>query len=300
MISSTEHVDSLAATAGSFQQICFAATLDMFFKQEFLIFITGTALKLRSIHSGPVLLSIDQLGIMSVALTKDLDQLTGLDASQEICDSTLFDSSMRLLSIDLRQLTADAAKLERLRERVKRLARPDLSMACVILAEPAHAENVLTCLLQMGLPMDCISKQPISTHTFPLPSFNIPVVSKAPTHSELYEIFDWACWSTYVTESCSSNPLQTLAKAQSRLDTFDTVKASAVLVLDACLIPELQLTGATVLSARVPALIPPQKTLNARRLKHFRPGKFDHTVSTADHQGFVKFKQLSFLLNRNF
>lgn len=263
---------------------------------------------------------------MNVTMSRSLDQSSGLDASHEIVDSANFDSSSRLLSFNLPELSKQKKKLERIQRLSSSvLCRPEYSCEYFAVVSTSNLGEFVE-LFQNNLKVPVAFDDSLRPKMVKL---NVPTclwpkeeIIELSNPSRLMEIFEWIGMCLKVKSDSSLSPsnqkheLQCLSVFNNfyRNSTdFVELKSSLTFLSISCPILPLQLysnlinfiqnqnKNTAVASLKCCEKIPPSVELNSIRSKHFNKKKFDPTACTADQSALAlyisKTQIISFRLN---
>jgi hypothetical protein len=289
IIAPKDSVSDFTQQLDSWVSFQFNGTLDMCFNAQFLsLFSTQNGPSIRSISGTPhISFAISQNGSLSLALSRDLDQCTGLDASKQLYDSAVFDASTRLLGINLTELPKLKGKLERIQRNVQRLSEPKWLLNCVAVCSKEGADAVRQSLTAAGCKLTTPIR-PFVPSTSALPgAFAIPSDIDWSNKDELWEYLEWCSWALCLRGATPADPPKS-ARWTPSCASMQTAPDMVALEVHSALLPPISLGANFFLaSGRVARASPPSLALNAQREAHFRPKNFDPTVSTADDQAFL-------------
>lgn len=295
--------EEFTLNSSAFTFLRFRTTLDKFFTCQFIEllktetknddFLIKSLEPLNEITGISVTIDGEE-GKMLLALSKSIDQSTGLDASKLLVDSAKFDSSTSLLEFNLFELLGQKKRLQRIQgNSAKVLARPEYSCDFVAVfqatGKPAEFIQKLSTLLGTTVAIDDslrpkLTQQIVKNLPWPLKD-EINLMNRPET----LEIFDWIGYTL--------NPDYNY-KADSE-DFFSLDSCKFVSLTGPLLPPKLiyeALNHLTESSTRLVASlkccqgIPPSFGLNLERLKHFNEKKFDPTACTADQSALALLK----------
>lgn len=297
--------------------------MEKFFSPQFLHFLNEHAnsanLSIKSL--GPfsemtgISLTIDTDGKMLLCLSRSLDLATGLDASVQLVDSAVFDSSTRLLQFNLLQFKEKDKGLQRIRKIGGAvLSKPEYAcefVASFSLSSTDHQKfinSLSKALTDTPITSDESLRPRISVkqhnNPFPWPIKDEFSLLK-PDRQELLDLFHWiGCTNFHSQESLMQQFIADDWGYQKIADLrFVCVEAPLLpfkLVSEA-LTTLISSSTRLVASFKECTGIPPPFELNKQRLKHFNERKFDHSTATADQSALIIFKSplqtLSFKLN---
>lgn len=295
-----------------FSYIRFTTTLDKIFSSEFIKLQIEKKFIMKSIETFSELsgmsLTISEESELLLTLSRSLDQSTGLDASKELVDSAVFDSSNRLLKFDLIELSTQKKRLERIQRNSRALSRPEYSCEFVAIVEMAHVPSFMDTLskLKINLVTQDDSLRP-KVIIKSIETFYWPVNEEfdVKDRHEILDLLDWIGVSLNLKNS------DILSKIY--LDCFKVGNCMKYICIEGSLLPSSHLlkrlqslltsSTRTIFSLKLCKGIPPAFELNALRLKQFNERKFDPTACTADQQALTIFKSpsqtLSLRLNIN-
>ena len=255
-------------------------------------------------------LTISENSELLLTLSRSLDQSTGLDASKELVDSAVFDSSTRLLKFDLIELSTQKKRLARIqRNSQAALSRPEYSCEFVAVIELAHVPVFMETLSKLGINLvtqDADSVRP-KVNVMSIETFYWPVYEEFDV-KDRHEILDLVDW---IGLSLNHNNSDILSKIS--LDCFKVGNCMKYMCIEGSLLPSSHLldrlknlltsSTRTIFSLKLCQGIPPDFDLYALRLKQFNECKFDPSACTADQQALTIFKSpnqtISLRLNIN-
>lgn len=301
-------MSAFESTFSQYSYLRFSTTIDKFFTSEFLNFFLKSPFLIKSLNSfselSAISLTISLDGEMLLTLSKSLDQASGLDASKPVVDSAIFDSSTRLLRFDLKEISKQKNRLERIQSNSKAaLSKAEYSCEFLAVVESSTFISVAEEFKSFGIDViiDQSLRPKIVSKALKKTSWPVKDEFDIRDNDEIMEHFEWIG--------------QALLKPDKRIENLEDnhilLYDCLYLSIEGPLLPPILQSNLipTTFSSSMRLLVslkccqknPPPFELNLNRLKHFNDRKFDPSACSADQMALVLFKSpmqtLTFRIN---